>query len=213
MPRESTRGVTSRPVPSPALPCPRARAVGTSQPAAELLLHVPAHAAQHGTALPAPRQAMLSRDDYKTKTQGDGLHPHIQHLRDPGAMSAQAVTPTASGTPGLAAATCRQVTPTPPVPPPCPEPRGQGSTGQSSGVGSLRWHKPTKAMANLSSEQSPAVAAGPPGHRAFLPKGMKRRRGKAPAVQSWFLVPMEVARLCRPPHGAHNSRLHGYGWP
>ena len=44
----------SRPVPSPALPCPRAWAVGTSQPAPELLLHVAAHAAQHSTALPGP---------------------------------------------------------------------------------------------------------------------------------------------------------------
>lgn len=112
----------SRPVPSPALPCPRARAVGTSQPAPQLLLHVAAHAAQPSSA---QGTSHALRDGYKT--QGDGLHPHVQHLADLGAiMAGWAATPTALGTPGLAAATRRQVTLSPPTPPPHPEPRGWG---------------------------------------------------------------------------------------
>lgn len=111
----------SRPVPSPALPCPRARALGTSQPAPQLLLHAAAHAARPSPAL-GTGHALRDGD----KTQGDGLHPHTQHRGDLGATAGQAAIPTALGTPGLAAATRGQVTPSPPTPLPHPEPRGWG---------------------------------------------------------------------------------------
>lgn len=113
----------SHPIPSPALLCPRAWAVGTSQPAPELLLHVAAHAAQHGP--PWPRgQALLSRDGYKT--QGDGLHPHVQHLGDLGATSGRAAIPTALGAP-RACCSCPQAGDSDtPNASPSPEPRGQG---------------------------------------------------------------------------------------
>lgn len=84
----------SHPAPSPALLCPCAQAVGTSQPTPELLLLLMLHP-QHGTALPSPRNEQLPRNC--SKTQGDGLHPHIQHL---GTTSGQAVILMALGAQG-----------------------------------------------------------------------------------------------------------------
>lgn len=84
----------SHPAPSSALLCPRAQAVSTSQSTPELLLLLMLHP-QHGTALSSPRDEQLPRNSYKT--QGDGLHPHIQHLRT---TSGQAAILMASGAQG-----------------------------------------------------------------------------------------------------------------
>lgn len=201
-------GRPSRPVPSRALPCPRARAVGTSQPAPRA---PPPRGCTRGTAQHGPPwpwgQAPLPRDGYKT--QGDSLHPSVRHLGDPGATSAQVEIPTALGAPGLAAAICGQVTPTPPNASPSPsatqtgqsQARRWASSKPPSSAGLLHRCKAVKArwqtLARKHHQESTTTAASLPtpaqghaprnGRGAFLPKlGCGGRGGEAPAAQGWL---------------------------